>query len=92
MPQQPRHPLDKNVSSTWKAPAGNPDQKPGMLWSDRIWHWLVSLGGVCIVGVGVLWLAFVPYIRRFGAVVIAVGLAIFILGFPSEAQRKGYRE
>jgi len=30
--------------------------------------------------------------KKLGIVLIAVGLAVFFLGFPSEAQRNGYRE
>jgi hypothetical protein len=92
MPPQQRHPLDKKVSPNWRSPAGLADRKPGMLWSDRLWHWFVSLGGLAIVGGGAAWVAFAPIGRRLGILLIALGFAVFILGFPSEAQRNGYRE
>jgi hypothetical protein len=86
-----RHPLDKNVSPNWKPPAGLAQRKSGMAWSDRLWHWLVSLGGLCIVACGV---AVMAYLRRgrIGGILIAVGFGVFVVGFPSEAQRRGYRE
>src|SRR3954453_1738173 len=91
MPPEQRHHLDKNVSPNWKPPAGLADRKPGMLWSDRIYHWLVSLGGLCIVPCGV---AVMAYLRlgRIGGAIVGVGFVVFILGFPSQAQRNGYRE
>ena len=92
MPPEQRHHLDKNVSPNWRPPAGLADRKPGMPWSDRLWHWLVSLGGLAIVAGGVAWVAFVPVAKRLGVLLIAVGFAAFILGFPSQAQRNGYRE
>ncbi len=60
--------------------------------SDRIWHWLVSLGGLAIIGAGVAWMAFIPYPKKLGILLIAVGFVVFALGFPSQAQRNGYRE
>ena len=62
-----------------------------MLWSDRVWHWLVSLGGLCIAACGVAVLAYLR-LGRWGGLLIGVGFVVFVLGFPSEAQRKGYRE
>jgi hypothetical protein len=91
MPHKPRHHLDKNVSPNWKPPAGLADRKPGMLWSDRIWHWLVSLAGLCLIGLGVLVIAYL-HLGRLGGLIIGVGFVTFALGFPSEAQKKGYRE
>lgn len=90
LPEQ-RHHLDKNVSPNWRPPAGLNDRKPGMMWSDRIWHWLVSLGGLCIVALGV---AVMAYLRlgKWGGLLVGVGLVTFILGFPSQAQRNGYRD
>jgi len=92
MPPEPRHNLDKNVPPNWRPPAGLADRKSGMPWSDRLWHWLVSLGGLAIVAAGVTWAAFVPMGKRLGILLIAVGVVIFALGFPSQAQRNGYRE
>jgi len=36
--------------------------------------------------------AFVPVAKRVGLVGIILGFVVFILGFPSQAQRNGYRE
>jgi Flp pilus assembly protein TadB len=91
MSAEPRHPLNKNVSPNWKPPAGLAERKAGMMWSDRIWHWLVCLGGLCIVGVGVAVMVFM-HLGRLGGVVVGIGFAVFVLGFPSAAQRNGYRE
>src|SRR3954453_13456056 len=92
MPPEQRHHLDKNVSPNWRPPAGLADRKPGMPWSDRLWHWLVSLGGLIVLGCGVAWVAYAPYFKRLGILPIVAGLVVFFLGLPSEAQRKGYRE
>lgn len=91
MSQEKRHPLDKNVSPNWKPPAGLASRKPGMLWSDRIWHLLVSLGGLCVVALGVVLVAYL-HLGRWGGWLIGIGFVVFILGFPSQAQRNGYRE
>ena len=58
MPPDARHRLDKNVSPNWRPPAGLADRKPGMPWSDRLWHLLVSLGGLWMVAFGVAVMAF----------------------------------
>ena len=86
-----RHRLDKNVSPNWRAPAGLAERKAGMLWSDRLWHWLVSLGGLCIVAVGVAIMAYL-HLGKWGGFVVGIGTVTFFLGFPSQAQRNGYRE
>ena len=91
MSLEPRTKLDKNVSPNWKPIPGLAERKPGMLWSDRIWHWLVSLGGLAITGLGVLVMACI-HMGRFGGLLVGLGFAVFILGFPSQAQRTGYRE
>jgi uncharacterized membrane protein YccC len=62
-----------------------------MAWSDRLWHWLVSLGGLCIVACGVFVVAYLR-LGRWGGALVGLGFAIFVVGFPSEAQRNGYRE
>jgi hypothetical protein len=90
-PAGPRHPLDKNVPPNWRPPAGLADRKPRMPWSDRIWHWLVSLEGLCIVGCGVALMAYL-HLGRWGGLLIGVGFVLFLLGFPNQAQRNGYRE
>ena len=91
MQPEQRHRLDKNVSPNWRTPVGLAERKPGMPWSDRLGHWLVSLGGLALVAAGVAWVAFVPFVRRFGFLLIGLGFAVFVLGFPSQAQRNGYR-
>ena len=80
------------MSPNWRPPAGLAERKPGMPWSDRLWHWLVSLGGLALVAGGVACVAFSPVGKRLGFVLIAVGFVVFVLGFPSQAQRNGYRE
>jgi hypothetical protein len=92
MPPEQRHRLDKNVSPNWRTPVGLADRKPGMPWSDRLWHWLVSLSGLLLVGGGVAWVAYVPLFKRLGILALIAGLVVFFLGFPSSAQRNGYRE
>jgi hypothetical protein len=92
MPPESRHRLDKNVSPNWRPPAGLAERPPGMAWSDRIWHWLVSLGGLAIVAAGVAWVAYLPVGKRVGLVLIIGGFVVFFIGFPSQAQRNGYRE
>ena len=98
LPKQ-RHPLDKNVPPNWRPPAGLADRKLGMMWTDRTWHWLVSLGGLCVIAVGVAFMAFFKDIAgadvhfgKFGGLIIGLGFAVFFLGFPSRTQRNGYRE
>jgi hypothetical protein len=91
MSSEQRHPLDKKVSPNWKPPAGLAERKPGMMWSDRIWHWLVSLAGLGIVGCGVAVVAYL-HLRRCGGLLVSIGFVVFFLGFPSQAQRNGYRE
>jgi hypothetical protein len=47
---------------------------------------------LAILAGGVAWVAFVPLGKKLGVLLIAVGFAVFVLGFPSQAQRNGYRE
>ena len=91
MPPKERHRLDKNVSPNWRPPAINSNRKPGMLWSDRIWHWLISLGGLCLVVCGVAAIAYLRLVK-WGGAMVGLGMVVFALGFPSQAQRNGYRE
>jgi hypothetical protein len=91
MSPEKRHPLDKNVSPNWKPPTGLGDRKPGMHWSDRLWHLMVSLGGICIAICGGAGIAYFR-LGRLGGLLIGVGFVVFLLGFPSQAQRNGYRE
>ena len=87
--KQPRN-YDQNVSPNWKPVAGLQDRKPGMHWSDRLWHWLVSLGGLAMMGCGIAWIAYIPF-KRIGLWLIVGGLVVFMIGFPNQAQRNGYR-
>jgi hypothetical protein len=82
--------FDANVSPNWKSPAVQA-RKAGMPLSDKIWHWLVSLGGLAVIALGVAWMAFIPYFKKIGVLLIAGGIAVFFLGFPSQAERNGYR-
>lgn len=92
MPPPPkRHPLDKHVSKNWRPPTSPAGQKPGMLFSDRLWHWLVALGGISVAAGGLAVCAF-AHLGKVGGLLIGAGLAIFILAGPSQAQRNGYRE
>jgi hypothetical protein len=91
MPQQKRHTLDKNVAANWEPVRGLEHRRAGMTFSDRLWHWLVSLAGMAVAGFGVVVMA-VLHFGRIGGVFVGVGIAIFFLGFPSQAQRNGYRE
>ena len=91
MSPERRRQLDKNVSPDWRPVAGLEERKAGMAWSDRVWHWLVSLAGLCVIGVGVAVMAF-THRGHAGGWVVGVGFAIFLAGFPSQAQRNGYRE
>ena len=87
-----RHHLDKNVSPAWRPPAGLADRKPGMPFSDRLWHWFVCMGGLLLVGGGVAWIAYAPLFKRLGILIIVAGVTVFTRGLPSAAQRNGYRE
>ena len=47
-----------------------------------IWHWLVSLGGLCVAASGVAVMAYLGLGRR-GGLLVGVGFVMFVLGFPS---------
>ena len=87
---KPSHHLDKNVSPNWKPVRGLEGREPGMTWSDRARCWLVSLAGLAITGAGV---AVVAYLRidKLGGALAGLGFVVFALGFPSQAERNGYR-
>jgi hypothetical protein len=86
-----RHPtVDKNVPPNCKPVAGLEQRMAGMHWSDRVWYWLVSLGGLALAAAGVAVIAYLGR-PRWGGILIGVGFVIFILGSPSQAARNGYR-
>jgi hypothetical protein len=91
MPSDPRHPLDKNVAADWQPVEGLPRRKGGMTFSDRLWHWLISLGGLAVAGFGVV-VMWIVHWGKLGGIFVGVGIVIFFVGFPSQAQRNGYRE
>jgi hypothetical protein len=45
--------LDTNVSSNWRPVAGLKTHPKKMLFSDRLWYWLLSLAGIAITSVGI---------------------------------------
>jgi len=94
MPLPQRSPLDKKVSPKWKPVAELEKRKPGMMWSDRVWHWLVTLAGVVIAACGVAVIAFVHVqgAAKIGGGLFGVGVVLFFLGTPSQARRNGYRD
>jgi hypothetical protein len=81
--------LDKNVAPNWKPVETLDKRRPGMMFSDRVFYWLISLGGIALAaaGVGVIWLTH----HRIGLLLIAFGIAVFIFGGPSQSARNGYR-
>jgi hypothetical protein len=89
MPPNKRHPLDKNVSPSWKPVPSLQARKPGMDWSDRLYHGLKSLAGLAIMGCGVVVMAYLG-MGKLGGGLIGAGFVTFILGFPSQAERNGY--
>ena len=62
-----------------------------MTFSDRLWHWLISLGGLAVTGFGLIVMK-VLHSGKLGGIFVGVGIVIFFVGFPSQAQRNGYRE
>ena len=81
---------DRNVSKNWKPVAGLEARKPGMAFSDRLFHWLLALVGLATIaaGVGLLWLT---RLAKVGSLVIAFGLVLLFVSGPSQGQRNGYR-
>ena len=79
--------LDKNVSANWRPVVGLDTRPSRMMFSDRLWYWLLSLAGVGITVVGIAIRSF-GFIR--GLYLIVAGIAIFAIG-PTQAARKGYR-
>lgn len=82
---------NKNVSPNWKPVTALEARKPGMHWTDWIFHALVCVGGLGVMVIGVLAVAYVG-LGRIGGLTCAAGFVMFALGFPSEAQLRGYRE
>ena len=62
-----------------------------MTFSDRLWHWLISLGGLAVAGFGVV-VMWIVHWGKLSGIFVGVGIVIFFVGFPSQAQRNGYRE
>ncbi len=90
MSRAPRHKVDRHVSPNWKPVESLRRRGTGLAWSDRVWYWLVSLGGLAMIGAGV---AVIGYFRlaKLGGWLIGIGFVVFILGSPSQAARNGYR-
>ena len=86
---KPHPKLDGNVPKNWK-PVEALEKRPSRMGlSDRLFHWLLTLGGIAIAaGVGTIWLGISG---KLGGLMIGVGLAVFALSTPSMAQRNGYR-
>jgi hypothetical protein len=82
--------VDKNVSPNWKPVAALEGRKSRITWSDRVWYWLVSLGGLAIIAVGVAIMAYLG-LAKIGGTLIGVGFVVFVLGAPGQAARNGYR-
>jgi hypothetical protein len=85
-----RESLDKNVPKAWKPVEGLAERPSKMMFSDRVYYWLVSLGGLAVVaaGVGIIWLGISG---KLGGALIGLGLGIFVAGGPTQAARNGYR-
>ena len=61
-----------------------------MAWSDRIWYWLVSLGGLAMIGVGIAVMTYL-HLGKLGGWLIGIGFVVFVLGSPNQAAPNGYR-
>jgi hypothetical protein len=81
---------DKGVSPNWKPVAGLEQGPSRISWSDRLWYWLVSIGGMAIVALGVAIMVFLG-LAKIGGALIRMGFVVFVLGSPSRAVRNGYR-
>jgi hypothetical protein len=82
---------DQHVSPNWKPVAALAERRPGLHWTDWLFHALVCLGGLAVMAVGGLAVVFVG-LAKIGGLVCAAGFVMFALGFPSDAQLRGYRE
>jgi hypothetical protein len=82
--------LDKNVPANWRPVAGLQNQPRGMMVSDRIWYWLLSLAGLVLTATGIatFWLPVHSVKLTIGLIV--AGIVLFAIG-PSQAARNGYR-
>ena len=81
--------LNKNVSQNWKPVEQLEKRKTGMMFSDRIFYWLVMLGGLALIAVGIFCM-WTIHPSRIGAALIGIGVVVFAMG-PSQAARNGYR-
>jgi hypothetical protein len=79
--------LDKNVPPNWKPVAGLENRPSRMMFSDRLWYWLLALAGIALAAAGI---AVCSFGFRRGLYLIVAGIAIFAIG-PTQAARKGYR-
>ena len=81
--------LDKNVSTNWRPVVGLDTRPSRLMFSDRLWYWLLSLAGVgiTVVGIAICWSL---HRGGLGGMIIGFGVGVFAIG-PSQAARKGYR-
>jgi hypothetical protein len=79
--------LDKNVSANWRPIAGLENRPSRMMFSDRLWYWLLSLAGIAVTAAGI---AVCSFGFKKGLYLIVGGIALFAIG-PTQAARKGYR-
>jgi hypothetical protein len=79
--------LDKNVSSNWRPVAGLKKHPGRMMFSDRLWYWFLSLGGLAMTAAGI-WVCSFGFKK--GLYLVVGGIAIFAIG-PTQAARNGYR-
>ena len=84
--------LDKNVSKDWKPIESLQNRPSKMAFSDRLYYWFLMMGGLGLAAAGVAWVYMAPVARRFGFTIVAGGLVMFALSFPSAAARNGYRD
>lgn len=90
VPPDQRTKFDKNVSPNWKPVAALEERKSAIHWSDRIWYWLVSLGGLAIMAVGGAMMWYLDLFKT-GAWIMGLGFVVFaIFGTPSSSARNGY--
>ena len=90
-----RHPkLDGNVSKNWEPVATLEKRPKKMPFSDRLYFWLLALGGLAMIAAGAALFWFRIGARfgvRIGIYLMVGGLIMFALSTPSMARRNGYR-